>query len=713
MPFIKWKDGSGTAQTSGGRSDDPFLAGDSFGLRQGESQMPESVGGSVTAQDDPIVGAVISVSECVICKPVITKIAISHPCAVIRRQCQVHQFARSLHITPVSLVPVIFNAVAKEGVLTFWKGAIGSSVVWCLQNVTEIVIADLIGLPRSYVVNGSTEKYWKHICLKASTFFLMTPFYVSSMIESVRSESGLSRDDNRVTDVLVKGVDRLRFSAFFFSARDASRRFGILHLALPTVFFHSSHYVLQVFLYEQFHRMAKHYLSKKPESERSRFDQFVPQLFAQMTSTLFTDLALFPIETVLHRMYIQGTRTLIDNMDTGLSAVSMTVKYSGFFDCFKSIIENEGFFALYAGVSAVVLEYGLMWGFHQLVRACFDRGSEMLRKATEGHVTPPSLSNNSSFVGPLSNTGTTGPFAPPLSPMTSPRRNMPSPPTSNRDPTQFPTFGESVSTMMQSPYGPQTSNRPNIFGEPPSLSSRNNRQALAFRSAQIEAILTESSGISDHQTTWLIIGVDDEDFEPDVEKVLPVKPPTPPPVTEAAPGKSAPAKTKGKEINMESLGRELTGAEREELQKRQDQKLAREMMGLDDISEDRPYDEIISKEEFEEFGDKIGNFIAKRHKAAHYGDLLNKLLTRISDKMDANDIRKMSNHLKAIADSKKSEPKAKPGAAKPQAAAATGKAAAKGKGKATLKSGKGADNVYDDYGDGGYGGYDNVEDDFM
>ena len=52
-----------------GRSDDPFLAGDSFGLRQGESQMPESVGGSATAQDDPIVGAVISVSECVICKP--------------------------------------------------------------------------------------------------------------------------------------------------------------------------------------------------------------------------------------------------------------------------------------------------------------------------------------------------------------------------------------------------------------------------------------------------------------------------------------------------------------------------------------------------------------------------------------------------------------------------------------------------------------------
>lgn len=120
---------------------------------------------------------------------VITKALISHPCAVLRRQCQVHQFAGSLHLTPVTLIPVICNSVSKEGIQAFWKGAIGSSVLWGLTNVTEIVLGDLLGLPRTFVVNGSAEKYWKHIVLKGTTFVMMTPFYISSFIETVRVSS--------------------------------------------------------------------------------------------------------------------------------------------------------------------------------------------------------------------------------------------------------------------------------------------------------------------------------------------------------------------------------------------------------------------------------------------------------------------------------------------------------------------------------------------
>lgn len=52
-----------------------------------------------------------------------------------------------------------------------------------------------------------------------------------------------------------------------------------------------------------------------------------------------------------------GTRTLIDNLDTGIGAVSLTVKYNGFFDCLKSIIEREGFFALYSVCTLSVLFY--------------------------------------------------------------------------------------------------------------------------------------------------------------------------------------------------------------------------------------------------------------------------------------------------------------------------------------------------------------------
>ncbi|VDL75272.1 unnamed protein product [Nippostrongylus brasiliensis] len=259
---------------------------------------------------------------------------------VLRRQCQVHQHARSLHLTPFTLLPVVCNMVTKEGILTFWKGSIGSCVLWGLSNVTEIVLADLLGLPRHIVPNGSTEKYWRHIFLKASTFFAMTPFFISTFTETVRSEAGLGGEGPNVMEVLFKGIDRLRFPVF--GSRDASRRFSVLHLAVPTVIYRTSHYIIQTKLYNEFFKMARKYV-------RNHFDD----------------------------QFVAGTRTLIDNLDTGLSAISITVKYNGFTDCVRSVLNHEGFWALYSGVGALALEYILHSLLHQAVRACFDRGSEV------------------------------------------------------------------------------------------------------------------------------------------------------------------------------------------------------------------------------------------------------------------------------------------------------------------------------------------------
>lgn len=75
---------------------------------------------------------------------------------------------------------------------------------------------------------------------------------------------------------------------------------------------------------------------------------------------------------------------------------------------------------------------------------------------------------------------------------------------------------------------------------------------------------------------------------------------------------------------MESLGRELTAAEREEMQRRQDLKLAQEMFGKSfntfstiltllgtdgESSEAASYNDILTKEEFEEWGTKVCNII--------------------------------------------------------------------------------------------------------
>ncbi|KAK6024968.1 hypothetical protein OSTOST_09142, partial [Ostertagia ostertagi] len=313
--------------------------------------------------------------------------------------------------------------------------AIGSCVVWGLSNVTEIVLADLFGLPRHIVPNGSTEKYWRHILLKASTFFAMTPFFISAFTETVRSEAGLGGEGPNVMEVLFKGVDRLRFP--IFGARDPSRRFSILHLALPTVAYRTSHYIIQTKLHYQFFKMARKYVVSSD---------------------------------------IRRTRTLIDNLDTGLSAISITAKYSGFADCLRSVLQHEGFWALYSGVGALALEYLLHSLLHQAVRACFDRGSEVLRRATESNpnITPVPSAYGGAFSGPLraSSGPLSGPFTQPVSPVISPRKQLSSYTPPLRDPTQFPTFGESIS-QLDSPFAAPTppfpfqSGRPNVFGSPP------------------------------------------------------------------------------------------------------------------------------------------------------------------------------------------------------------------------------------------------------
>ncbi|CAP20461.2 Protein CBG23663 [Caenorhabditis briggsae] len=106
---------------------------------------------------------------------------------------------------------------------------------------------------------------------------------------------------------------------------------------------------------------------------------------------------------------------------------------------------------------------------------------------------------------------------------------------------------------------------------------------------------------------------------------------------------------------MESLGRELTAAEKEELPKQKDLELARDIFGDDDFGDDSrgSYANISSKEDFEYWGERVGIFLATRHKAANYGDMIEKLLGEITKDLTLADIQKMVTYLKQIGNAKK------------------------------------------------------------
>ena len=96
-------------------------------------------------------------------------------------------------------------------------------------------------------------------------------------------------------------------------------------------------------------------------------------MIATFTGNLLADTVMYPLETVLHRLCLQGTRTIIDNTDNGLGVIPIITRYEGVLDCFYSIISQEGLMGLYKGFGALVLQYGLHMAIVKLTKMIFER----------------------------------------------------------------------------------------------------------------------------------------------------------------------------------------------------------------------------------------------------------------------------------------------------------------------------------------------------
>jgi solute carrier family 25 protein 46 len=189
--------------------------------------------------------------------------------------------------------------------MALWKGSIGTGVLCGIMKVSEIVIADVFGLPRSVVHDGSSAKFWRHIYLKASAFMVASPFIIASFIETVRSSTGFNLEDTKIFDVVFRGFDRLK-GDLFGTTKDSNRRFSVFYLTLPTVVFNTSRFMISNIIYDRVYAMARRYVSRKSVMERTRFHSILPELLGVMVSTALSDLILYPFETVINRMYIQG-----------------------------------------------------------------------------------------------------------------------------------------------------------------------------------------------------------------------------------------------------------------------------------------------------------------------------------------------------------------------------------------------------------------------
>lgn len=288
---------------------------------------------------------------------IITENLLIHPFVVLRRQCQVNPGATKYHIIPVTLLPVIMRLHQTQGINTLWKGIGSVLLVRGLTLAIEDLVSKITPWPKEASCCRSLKSFGQHILLKCVSIGLVTPFYSASLVETVQSE--IASESPGILDVFRDGAIRL------VEMSNKGRLIPIYALLPPTIAYGVSKYLFtlivrgitsRIIQIRQRQSQEMRGACSKDLSEAAMQDIDLQSILISMCNA---DILFYPIETVIHRLHLQGTRTIIDNLDTGCSVTPLLTGYSGATDCYVTILSTEGLLGFYKGFGALVLQFAV------------------------------------------------------------------------------------------------------------------------------------------------------------------------------------------------------------------------------------------------------------------------------------------------------------------------------------------------------------------
>uniref|UniRef100_A0A8C9PAU0 Mitochondrial outer membrane protein SLC25A46 n=1 Tax=Spermophilus dauricus TaxID=99837 RepID=A0A8C9PAU0_SPEDA len=279
-----------------------------------------------------------------------TENVLAHPCIVLRRQCQVNYHARHYHLTPFTIINIMYSFNKTQGPRALWKGM-----------GTEGIISEFTPLPR-YLFLAFSQYFL--------TYMVAMPFYSASLIETVQSE--IIRDNTGVLECVKEGIGRV----IGLGVPHSKRLLPLLSLVFPTVLHGVLHYIISSIIQKFVLLILKrktynNHLAESTSPVQSMLDAYFPELIANFAASLCSDVILYPLETVLHRLHIQGTRTIIDNTDLGYEVLPINTQYEGMRDCINTIKQEEGMLGFYKGFGAVIIQYTLHAAVLQITKIIY------------------------------------------------------------------------------------------------------------------------------------------------------------------------------------------------------------------------------------------------------------------------------------------------------------------------------------------------------
>uniref|UniRef100_A0A069DT22 Putative solute carrier family 25 member 46 n=1 Tax=Panstrongylus megistus TaxID=65343 RepID=A0A069DT22_9HEMI len=336
----------------------------------------------------------------------ITENLLSHPFVVLRRQCQVNHNSRKYHLVPITLVPVIIHLHQRQGITTLWKG-IGS--VLLVRGMT-LAIEDFISkiTPWSKDISWHVDSFktiGQHLLLKCVTLSVVTPFYSASLVETVQSD--IASEKPGVFDVFREGLCRL----VSWGSPQKGRMLPVWTLVWPTVMYGVFKYLFGT-LVKNVSASIMHINHKYEHQRKGAYpkDWLNPaivqeiEISAQLLSLIAADVMFYPLETILHRLHLQGTRTIIDNLDNGFAVTPILTSYEGTVDCYDTTISQEGPGGLFKGFGALILQFTAHYAVLKLTRFVLTQVSILLKSSYPPPPPPPQISKQLSHPQDLGRT---------------------------------------------------------------------------------------------------------------------------------------------------------------------------------------------------------------------------------------------------------------------------------------------------------------------
>lgn len=104
--------------------------------------------------------------------------------------------------------------------------------------------------------------------------------------------------------------------------------------------------------------------------------KYYTDLVSAIAGSCVADVLTFPMEVIVNRLCIQGTRVLIDNMDNPCEMVPITTAYYGTRHALNTILNEtergEGPGGLYKGFGALVIQYSIQFLLIFCIRLGFE-----------------------------------------------------------------------------------------------------------------------------------------------------------------------------------------------------------------------------------------------------------------------------------------------------------------------------------------------------